>query len=112
MIITNRLELPEAIVKAVQNDKYSKGDANISVTTLIAPARKRAIEAAHADALTEDVTERIWALMGQIAHGILAASAGDDAWTEERLFIERHGWRISGSFDSYILTEVEGDVEP
>lgn len=105
MKLTNRLGLPRSIENAVRNDKYSRGDAHISVTGLIAPARKRAIEARHADELTEDVAERIWALLGQIAHGILER-ADDIGWCEERLFIERHGWRISGSFDRYLL---EGD---
>ncbi len=109
MIITNRLGLPSSIVKAVQNDRYSRGDAHISVTRLIGPARKRALELAHADELTEDVAERIWALMGQIAHGILER-ADDTAWCEERLFIERHGWRISGAFDRYLL-ESDGRLQ-
>lgn len=104
MRLTNRLNLPRSIENAVRNDRYSKGDAHISVTGLIGPARKRALEIAHADEITEDVSERIWALMGQIAHGILER-ADDQAWCEERLFIERHGWRISGSFDRYVLEE-------
>jgi hypothetical protein len=102
--LTNRLGLPRSIENAVRNDRYSRGDAHISVTGLIAPARKRAIEAAHQDEITEDVAERIWSLLGQIAHGILER-ADDQAWCEERLFIERHGWRISGSFDRYVLEE-------
>jgi hypothetical protein len=102
--ITNRLGLPTSLVKAVSNDRYSRGDAHISVTGLIGPARKRYLEQLHADEITEDVTERIWALMGQIAHGILER-ADDQAWCEERLFIERYGWRISGQFDRYLLDE-------
>jgi len=109
MKITNRLNLPSSIAKAVQNDRYSRGDAHISVTGMIGPARKRALEIAHADELTEDVSERIWALMGQIAHGILER-ADDQAWCEERLFIERHGWRISGAFDRYLL-ESDGRLQ-
>jgi hypothetical protein len=104
MKLTNRLGLPRSIENAVRNDRYSRGDAHISVTGLIAPARKRALEAQHQDEITEDVSERIWSLMGQIAHGILER-ADDQAWCEERLFIERHGWRISGSFDRYVLEE-------
>lgn len=104
MKITNRLGLPSSIEKAVRNDKYTRGGAHISVTGLIGPARKRALEIAHADEITEDVAERIWALMGQIAHGILER-ADDTAWCEERLYIERHGWRISGQFDRYLLEQ-------
>lgn len=102
MNITNRLGLPNSLVKAVTNDKYHRGDAHISVTGLIGPARKRHLEQLHAEEITEDVAERIWALMGQIAHGILER-ADDQAWCEERLFIERFGWRISGQFDRYLL---------
>ena len=106
MILTNRLNLPRSIENAVRHDPYTRGNAHISVTGLIGPARKRAIEIKHADEITEDVAERIWALMGQITHGILK-EADDEALTEERLFIERHGWRISGQFDRYVL---EGEL--
>ena len=109
MNITNRLGLPSSLVKAVSNDRYHRGDAHISVTGLIGPARKRHLEQLHAEEITEDVAERIWALMGQIAHGILER-ADDQAWCEERLFIERFGWRISGQFDRYLL-ESDGRLQ-
>lgn len=102
MKLTNKLNLPSSIVKAVMNDPYSRGNANISVTTLIGPARIRQLAIQHADEIEEDVSDRIWALIGQIAHGILER-AEDSAWCEERLFIQRHGWRISGQFDRYAL---------
>lgn len=98
MKLTNVLNLPEPIVAAVANDPYDKGSAHISVTGLIAPARKRALEHLHADELTEDVTDRIWALFGQVMHGILER-AGTSGIRERRLFIDRHGWTISGQFD-------------
>jgi hypothetical protein len=104
MILTNKLGLPKSIEQAVRNDPYSRGDAHISVSQLIGPARKRALEIRHADELTEDVADRIWSLMGQIAHGILER-ADHEAWTEERLFITRHGWRISGQFDRVLLED-------
>ena len=106
MILTNRLNLPRSIENAVRRDPYTRGNAHISVTGLIGPARKRYIEQQHADEISEDVAERIWALMGQITHGILER-ADDSAWCEERLFIERFGWRISGQFDRYLL-EADG----
>lgn len=109
MKITNRLNLPASLARAVSNDRYSRGDAHISVTGLIGPARKRYLEQLHADEITEDVSERLWAMLGQIAHGILER-ADDQAWCEERLFIERFGWRISGQFDRYLL-EADGRLQ-
>lgn len=104
MKLTNRLNLPSSIYNAVARDPYSRGDAHLSVTGLIGPARKRQLEIQHGDQLTEDVADRIWSLMGQITHGILERS-DREAWTEERLYIERHGWRISGQFDRVLLEE-------
>jgi hypothetical protein len=104
MKLTNRLNLPSSIYNAVARDPYHKGDAHISVTGLIGPARKRQLELQHGDQLTEDVADRIWSLMGQITHGILERH-DSDGLTEERLYIERHGWRISGQFDRVLLEE-------
>ncbi len=106
MRITNRLGLPSSIVAAVSRDTYSRGDAHISVTTLVGPARKRMLEIVHGDQLTEDVSDRIFALFGQAVHTVLERS-DPDGQTEERLFIERHGWRISGQYDRVL---VEGEV--
>jgi hypothetical protein len=102
--LTNKLNLPSSIYNAVARDPYSRGDAHISVTGLIGPARKRILELQHGDQLTEDVADRIWSLMGQITHGILERHDAE-AWTEERLYIERHGWRISGQFDRVLLEQ-------
>ncbi len=106
MRLTNRHNLPQPIVAAVANDPYNKGPADISVTSLIGPARKRQLEMRHADEITEDVAERLYALIGQIGHGILER-ADTTGWTEQRLFIRRHGWTISGQFDRLVLYEGE-----
>lgn len=102
MILTNKLGLPRSIENAVRRDPYSRGNAHISVTALIDSARKRALEIKHQDTITEDVADRVFALMGQVLHGVLER-ADDEAITEKRLFIERHGWVISGSFDRLLL---------
>src|SRR3546814_2141867 len=62
---TNRLNLPASIVNAVSNDPYTRGNAHISITGLIGPARKRQLEIRHADEITEDAADRIWSLLGQ-----------------------------------------------
>lgn len=104
MKLTNRLNLPSSIVNAVARDPYHRGDAHISVTALIGPARKRILEIVHGDELSDDVADRIWSLMGQITHGILERN-DSDGLTEERLFIERHGWRLSGQFDRVLVED-------
>ena len=105
MEYTNIMNLPSSIVKAVTNDPYDAGASDISVTSLIGPARKRQLTIKHKDELTEDVADRLFSLYGQIVHGIFerADLTDDDIITERRMFIERHGWRLSGRFDRFVL---------
>lgn len=100
MRYTNNLGLPEAIVEAVKNDKYSKGDSHISITGLIAPPRIRVLKKLHEKELEEDVSDRIWSLLGQVTHGILER-ANKQALSEERFYIEIDGVKVSGQLDAY-----------
>ncbi len=95
--ITNKHGLPEALVRAVTNDPYT-GGGDISVTKLTDAPQKRALWLQHQDAIEEDVSERIWSLLGQAVHHILER-AGTDTLVEQRLFAEVGGWTLSGQFD-------------
>jgi hypothetical protein len=85
MIITNDANLPAPLVRAVTfDDRKNTGD--YSVTELLKPPRIRALEHEHDAEITEDVADRIWALMGTAAHEVLRRSAkGTDGLTEKRL---------------------------
>lgn len=100
MKVTNTTGLPQAIVDAVKNDSYSRGSADISVTELIGPPRKAALEHKHWDEMTEDASSRIWALMGQSIHTILER-ANRAGIAERRLSIDVEGWVLSGGMDLY-----------
>ena len=102
--ITNNKGYPEALVKAVENDSYSKGRADRSVTGLLAPPRQAALKEVYDDEITEDVSDRTYSLYGQLVH-LLLERAGEEGLTEERLFAEVGGWTISGQTDTLTLTE-------
>lgn len=104
MKITNKLNLPQPLVKAVTNDGYSKGDCDISVTSLLKPPQLLALEKRHEEEITEDVSDRIWSLLGQVVHGILERS-DDTAITERRLYVDVLGWRVGGAMDRFVLKE-------
>lgn len=71
MSLTNVLGLPESIVRAVTNDPYSHGRAQISATSLYGPPKPRLLRRLFPEQIQEDVADRLWALVGQIGHGIL-----------------------------------------
>ena len=102
MQITNHANLPEPIVQAVRNDPYDAGPSDISVTKLIGPPQIRVLERQHADELTEDASDRIWSLVGQIGHKILER-AEMEALAETRLFADVAGWTVSGQFDRMVI---------
>ncbi len=106
MEITNKYGYPEALVTAVRNDTYSKGESDYSVTQLLKPARMVALEALHGADKVEDVSDRIWSLYGQIAHLILERANEADL-VEKRfmtMFHTRFGNKsVSGQVDSLAI---------
>jgi len=104
MKLTNLSGLPEAIVRAVANDPYTKGDSEYSVTELISPPRQAALKAKHYHEIEEDVADRLYSLYGQIGHGILERASGANAIAEKRYFGEIAGARVSAQIDTLELT--------
>ncbi len=102
MKLTNHSGFPEALVKAIQNDPYSKGESDYSVTGLLKPPRMSALELAHKDDLEDDVEDRIWSLYGQVAHLILERANEADL-AEKRFFGEFSGKIVSGQVDTLQL---------
>ena len=105
MKYTNNYDLPKSIVNAIVNDDYSSGKSNYSVTTLLSPPRIRLLKMKHNEELTEDVSDRIWTLLGQSVHTILERANEDkeDMITEKRYFAQLDGVTISGQTDTFSL---------
>lgn len=96
--ITNKYNYPEPIVRAITNDPY-KGGGDISVTRLISPVQQVALQKIHADEIEEDVSDRIWSLLGQAVHHIAERSARGEDLVEMRVEAEVLDWKVSGQFD-------------
>ena len=118
MKITNKYHLPEALVRAVSHDRYEGGNADISVTTLIAPPQIRKLRAAHEEDIVEDASERIWSMMGSAVHYVVENAVEtmkkDGAWNDSECVAEKRYYReygdktISGQIDLYeygVLTD-------
>lgn len=107
MRLINSLNLPEPIVAAVANDPYSDGGSDISVTRLISAPQIVELSRRYNEQLSEDVADRLWATYGQIMHGLLERAVKDNAkmaeryLSEQRMFAQVNGWKISGQLDLY-----------
>lgn len=108
MKITNHHNLSTPIVKALSKDEYTRGASHRSITQLIDSPRIRILRERHWDDLTEDISDRMWSVLGTAVHKVFEDHTGDDVISEERLFVEIDGWVISGAID---LQDSEGPID-
>jgi hypothetical protein len=102
--VTNRHGLPDAIVRAVLNDPYQRGDSDFTVTQLLKPPQIAHLEGQHET--PEDVSERIWSLLGQAVHTVLERAAhGSPAIFEQRfamaVTVDDRTYKVSGQVDHF-----------
>ena len=109
MMFTNLNNLPDPVVKALSSDDYNSGAVNSSVTTLIDSPQIKILSRKHKEDITIDVSERVWSLLGTSVHNMFEAHASGNYLSEERLFTEVNGWKISGAIDIQ-KTEEDGSV--
>lgn len=102
--LTNKHALPDALVAAVQNDSYTPGRSDITATALIDAPQRRTLIFHNKDKIQEDVSDRIWSLLGQAVHHILERSQ-TTARVEERLYAEVDGWVVGGQFDRLLMED-------
>ena len=102
MKYTNKHDIPKEIIRAIENDQYTRGNSDISVTGLLQPPRIRLLERKHHDDIVLDYSDETWKILGQAVHAILerANENYDDTITEQRLFADIEGWTVSGQTDS------------
>jgi len=103
MTLTNELNLPEPIVNAIRNDNYSAGESDYSTTTLISPPRIVALRRKYGKHITEDASDRIFALVGQAIHTVLERAADARYIVEKRYFAKFGDITIGGQIDVFDL---------
>jgi len=111
MQVTNRLNLPEPLVKAVTRPLREHVARRIGITELLQPPQLRALKIKHEAELTEDASDRIWALLGTLLHGVLERNAQGlkDYVAEEKLTMEILGWTVVGKYDLSNLV-LDGEI--
>lgn len=101
MKITNLNSLPEPLVRAVSHHPREHLPNHISVTELIQPPQIRALSRIHDADISEDASDRIWALLGTLLHHALEQSAQglSNLISEGFLCTEVAEWTVVGHYD-------------
>lgn len=114
MQITNTHNLPIAIYKVVCAMTRRPVSGQYSCTELITPPQMRYLKIKHWKELTEDASERLWALLGAGVHSSLENIPISNALQEEQLQIKVSGITLTGrpdilhgeSLEDYKVTSV------
>ena len=107
-MVTNKFKLPQFVVDALTHSDYTRGDSDISVTQLIDSPRIARLQREHADEQTKDAVDFVWSRFGTSVHVMFEESlkaTGSDVITEERLFTEAQGWKLSGAIDAQEVSD-------
>jgi len=101
MQITNKKNLPEGIVRAVDTEPHNKSDKELSATTLLRGTKEIILTNRHWEDLTDDAADRIWAVFGTAVHSLLETE-GDNEFTECEINVPMdNGMKITGKIDNY-----------
>lgn len=101
MRITNKMELPDALVKAVSRERHNK-ERHYSATTLLKGVAETVLMARHWDEIEVDASESIWQVFGSAVHYIFEKQT-DGAFKEEAFEVKVSNSVVTGRVDCYDL---------
>ena len=103
MKITNKQNLPQAIVNALTSD-YQYKDKQFSATTILSGIKSFLLMKRHTNEIEMDASEGINMLLGTAVHNIFESNSKDEELAEEYMKVQLpNGYVISGRLDLYNL---------
>ena len=102
MKITNKMNLPQPFVSAVERE-YTYTPKRYSATSVLKGVREAILQRRHDDEIESDVSEMVWAIFGAAVHSILeGAQETESQIKENKIEVEMpNGYELSGIFDLY-----------
>lgn len=101
MQLTNALNLPQPFVDAATSNHTYKPN-RYSVTEVLGGTCEAVLKRRHAEEATEDVSDRLWAILGTVVHKVLeSAQSGPEQHQEQWLCVKVGDYELSGIFDLY-----------
>lgn len=100
MRITNKYNLPEALVRATSTERHNKTGC-VSATMLLKGVKEIVLTDRHWDELEDDASRRVWLILGTAVHSIME-SYGEGSFVEQRLEYDTGlGMTVTGQVDYY-----------
>lgn len=106
--LTNKAGLPKTIVEVLTRADYERDPKKYYVTELTDSPRTVQLRKRHGSEIVEDVSDKIWALLGNAVHYILEKVSDKNRFTEERLELNLLDRKITGRSD--LLEEQENKL--
>lgn len=100
--LTNKMGFPSAVVNALLNDSYDRGNSDWTATQLIGPPKIQILMERHKDELEEDASDVLYRLYGKIAHTI-CEQANENEIVEVRYYGKYLGYNVSAQVDNLCL---------
>ena len=117
MEITNKHNLPNVLMKVVQQHQYSKGKADYSVSDIGIgePAKKVILTRKNSDKISKDIVDQFYAIYGTVLHYIFEQADDEATLKETRLYkevkIKDHTRILGGMIDCMRkVSEFEGEA--
>lgn len=100
MHLTNKYGLPKSIEDTISRQIYNNEDTTaFSVTQIIDSPKIVQLRKRHFNEITEDISERIWALLGSATHAILEKSTAEGRSVEQYFKVSMNDLTLSGVSD-------------
>lgn len=100
-MITNELNLPQPFVDAATSNHRYKPN-RYSVTEVLGGTCEAVLKRRHQGESDEDVSDRVWAILGTAAHKVMEASEATPTQMQEKwLCVSVGDYELSGIFDLY-----------
>ena len=104
-MLTNSLDLPQPFVDAVTSDHQYK-PRRYSVTEVLGGTCEAVLKRRHSGEATEDVSDRLWAVLGSAVHKVLESAQGapeqhQEQWLCVPIDVDGKTYSMSGIPDLY-----------
>jgi len=101
MIITNKENLPEVFIRALNAKQYSPGTSDYTATNFTNSPRIVLLGKRRGKEIATDISENIWSMFGDGFHMLMNSFEIEDALQEERIYYECLDRVISGQTDHW-----------